>query len=61
MKELRIVKETYSSGKIEYQIQQKWLWWWVVLENENWRTLDFARDRVKDLMGTTLISKEIVE
>ena len=44
MKKVRIVKRTYTRGKIEYAIQQKhfmFKWWWV----EPWMNRGFIDDR----------------
>lgn len=61
MSKYRIVKTVYESGDARYQIQQKFICWWIDLGGEYWQTLNFAKDRIRSLEGNRIISEEVVE
>jgi len=60
MSRYRIIKYSYESGEVRYQIQQKFLCIWIDVGGEYWETLDFAKERLRQFEGNKILSKSVI-
>lgn len=61
MRKFRIVKTLYESGEATYQIQHKFLFWWIDIAGEYWQSFNFAKDRLHSIEGNRIVSEEVVK